>query len=403
MLPITLRVKSQFDIVMQITSQRLGRSIDRRVGMVERAGRLEPRTDAPSPGRPSADPVPGTGRNPVPRPVPAKAATIYDVAQAAGVSHQTVSRFLKGFAGIRPETREKVERALDELDYRPNLTARSLKSGRSHRIGALTHELSNVGPSRVAEGASAAARECGYVLDLVSLDARSAGEIERSLDLITQHELAGVLALSSTDEMTRAFETTEFRVPVFIDAESDDAVTGRRSGLAQVGIPALIDHLAELGHRSFLHIAGPPMWRAARNRILAYDRELEARGLHSAGVLPGDWSARSGYEAIAALPRLPEATAIVAANDQTALGAMLALKERGVRIPDDISVVGIDDIPESPYFDPPLTTVHIDFEMQGRASVYRLIAQIEHAESRPVVVPPPRLVVRRSSGPAAHA
>ena len=101
-----------------------------------------------------------------------KAATIYDVAQAAGVSHQTVSRFLKGFEGIRPETREKVVRALDELEYRPNLTARSLKSGRSHRIGALTHEISKVGPSRVAEGATAAAREAGYVLDLVSLDVR---------------------------------------------------------------------------------------------------------------------------------------------------------------------------------------------------------------------------------------
>jgi len=362
--------------------------------MVDRAGRAEPRIDAPGIDAPRTG-IPGPG----PAPGPTKAATIYDVAQAAGVSHQTVSRFLKGYPGIRPETRGKVERALGELDYRPNLTARSLKSGRSHRIGALTHELSNVGPSRVAEGASAAARESGYVLDLVSLDARSAGEIEQSLDLITQHELAGILALSSTDEMTRAFETTEFRVPVFIDVEVDDAVSSHRSGLTSVGIPAVIDHLAGLGHRSFLHIAGPTMWRAARNRILAFHRELEARGLHSAGVLPGDWSARSGYEAIAGLPRLPDATAIVAANDQTALGAMLALKERGVRIPDDVSVVGIDDIPEAAYFDPPLTTVHIDFEMQGRASVHKLIAQIERTEPRQVTVPPPRLVVRRSSGP----
>ena len=141
------------------------------------------------------------------------------------------------------------------------------------------------------------------------------------------------------------------------------------------------------------------MWRAARNRILAYDRELEARGLalgrRAARRLVGAIRLRGHRRA----PRLPDATAIVAANDQTALGAMLALKERGVRIPDDVSVVGIDDIPESAYFDPPLTTVHIDFEMQGRASVYKLIAQIERTEMRPVTVPPPRLVVRRSSGP----
>lgn len=342
----------------------------------------------------AAEPTPAASR------VPAKPATIYDVAHAAGVSHQTVSRFLKGFEGIRPETRERVVRALDELGYRPNLTARSLKSGRSHRIGALTHELSNVGPSRVAEGASAAARERGYVLDLVSLDAADPRAIEESLELITQHSLAGVLALSSTDEMTRAFETTAFRVPVFIDAETDDADVNPRSALTRVGVPALIDHLAELGHRRFLHIAGPRMWSAARNRIVAYHAELEAHGFESVGVLPGDWSARSGYEAIAALPKLPEATAIVAANDQTALGAMLALKERGVRIPDDISVVGIDDIPEAAYFDPPLTTVRIDFEAQGRASVLRLIAQIEGLDETPPTVPKPRLIARRSSGHA---
>ncbi|KRE21773.1 LacI family DNA-binding transcriptional regulator [Agromyces sp. Soil535] len=340
-------------------------------------------------------PEPGAGDA-----VPAKAATIYDVAQAAGVSHQTVSRFLKGFQGIRPETREKVVRALDELGYRPNLTARSLKSGRSHRIGALTHEISKVGPSRVAEGASAAAREAGYVLDLVSLDVANPRAIEESLELITQHDLAGVLALSSTDEMTRAFETTEFRVPVYIDVEVDDTVSSHPSDLTTVGMPALVAHLADLGHRALVHIAGPATWSAARNRILAYETAVIGQGLRSIGILPGDWSARSGYEAVVALPRLPDATAFVAANDQMALGAMLALKERGCRIPDDVSVVGIDDIPESAYFDPPLTTLHIDFEAAGRLSVHKLLAEIEGTEVPQMVVPPPQLVVRRSSGAA---
>jgi DNA-binding LacI/PurR family transcriptional regulator len=329
-----------------------------------------------------------------------KPATIYDVAQAAGVSHQTVSRFLKGFEGIRPETREKVEHALDELGYRPNLTARSLKSGRSHRIGALTHEISHVGPSRIAEGASTAAREAGYVLDLVSLDVRNPLAIEESLALITQHDLAGVLALSSTDEMTKAFETTEFRVPAYISAEADDAVTGHPSQLTSVGLPALIAHLAQLGHRNLVHIAGPSNWSAARNRILAYEAAVEHEGLRSLGILPGDWSAKSGYEAIATLTRLPEASAFVAANDQMALGVMLALKERGYRIPDDVSVVGIDDIPEAAYFDPPLTTLHVDFEAQGRASVLELLARIEGTRTQPVPVPSSRLVTRRSAGPA---
>ncbi|WP_022891670.1 LacI family DNA-binding transcriptional regulator [Agromyces subbeticus] len=328
-----------------------------------------------------------------------KPATIYDVALAAGVSHQTVSRFLRGFEGIRPETRERVVRALDELGYRPNLTARSLKSGRSHRIGALTHEISHVGPSRVAQGASTAAREAGYVLDLVSLDVHDAREIEESLELLTQQDLAGVLALASTDEMVRAFETTEFRVPAYIAAEADDALTGHPSELTGVGLPGLIAHLAELGHRTVVHIAGPSTWAAARNRINAYEAAAERHGLRSLGVLPGDWSARSGYEAIAALAELPAATAYVAANDQMALGAMLALKERGRRIPDDVSVVGLDDIPEAAYFDPPLTTLRNDFESQGRASVAELLARIEGTPVRAVQRPPSQLIVRRSSGP----
>lgn len=329
-----------------------------------------------------------------------KAATIYDVAKAAGVSHQTVSRFLKGYEGIRPQTREKVVQALDELGYRPNLTARSLKSGQSHRIGALTHEISQVGPARIVEGASAAAREAGYVLDIVSLDTRNPSAIEESLALITQHDLAGVLALGVTDEMTKAFEATSFGVPAYVAAESDGLSDDPRAALSRVGVPALIAHLAELGHRRFVHLAGPTEWSASRNRVRAYELAIHAQSLQSVAILHGDWSARSGYRAIADLSKLPDATAFVAANDQMALGAMLALKERGLRIPADVSVVGIDDIPEAAYLDPPLTTVRNDFESQGRAAMHQLLARIENTEVLPSGVKPPLLIVRRSSGPA---
>ena len=340
---------------------------------------------------------------PVVREAAKRAATIYDVAVAAGVSHQTVSRFLKGFNGIRPETRDRVTRALDELGYRPNLTARSLKSGRSHRIGTLTHDISLVGPMRIAEGASAAAREAGYVLDLVSLDVYNPGAIEASLELITQHDLAGVLALSPTDEMTRAFEATHFRVPAYIYTEADDAVTGTPSDLGGIGIHALITHLAELGHRGLVHVAGAPTWPASRNRTWAFEMAVRREGLHAADVLVGDWSAESGYRAVAELPELPAATAYVVANDQMALGVMLALKDRGLRIPEDVSVVGIDDIPEAAFFDPPLTTLRLDFASRGRQTLHALLAQIERTEAPPLTVPQPELVVRRSSGPAPGA
>jgi DNA-binding LacI/PurR family transcriptional regulator len=328
-----------------------------------------------------------------------KAPTIYDVAQVAGVSHQTVSRFLKGFEGIRPETRERVVQALDQLDYRPNLTARSLKSGRSHRIGALAHEISQVGPGRIVEGASIAAREAGYVLDIVSLDTRNPQAIGEALSLIMQHDLAGVLALAVTDEMTRAFEATSFGVPSYVASESEGEPDDPRGLLSRVGIPTLVAHLAGLGHRRLVHVAGPAMWSASRNRSRAYEAAVQALGLTSVAILHGDWSAASGYRAIADLAELPAATAYLVGNDQMALGVMLALKERGLRIPQDVSVVGVDDIPEAAFFDPPLTTVRNDFENQGRAAVAQLLARIERSAPTPVTVAPPALVLRRSSGP----
>jgi DNA-binding LacI/PurR family transcriptional regulator len=200
--------------------------------------------------------------------------------------------------------------------------------------------------------------------------------------------------------MRRAFETTKFRVPAFVYSEADDAESGHRSDLAERGIPALIRHLAELGHRSFVHVAGPETWSPSRNRRLAYETTVQHDGFSSAGILHGNWSAKSAYDAVSQLPELPAATAYVAANDQMALGVMLALKERGLRIPEDVSVVGIDDIPEAAYFDPPLTTVRIDFESRGRHSLLTLLARIEKTPPPALDIAPAELMIRRSSGPA---
>lgn len=328
----------------------------------------------------------------------AKPATIYDVARAAGVSHQTVSRFLKGYKGIRPQTRERVVKALAELKYQPNLTARSLKSGRPHRLAALTHEIDQVGPSRIVQGASVAARQAGYLLDIVTLDMSDADAIQEAVGLVTQLDVAGVLALASNDAMTEAFERTEFRVPAHIAVEEDDARTGHRTELSAVGFPSLVAYLAGLGHESFLHVAGPPAWSSSRNRARAYEHSLADRGLTSTGTIHGDWSAKSGYDAIMSVGGDLRATAVVAANDQMALGAMLALTELGLRVPEDVSVTGVDDIPEAAYFSPPLTTLRVDFAAQGRKVVQELLALIDQE-------PPPRrapalqseLVIRSST------
>ncbi|WP_243616314.1 LacI family DNA-binding transcriptional regulator [Rathayibacter sp. VKM Ac-2928] len=321
------------------------------------------------------------------------------MARKAGVSHQTVTRFLAGFEGIRPATRDRVVGALEELHYRPNLTARSLKSGRSMRIGAISHDLTQVGPSRIAQAASDAARREGMVLDLVSVDTRDPSAIQAGVDALVQHSLAGVLVLVSTDEMNAVLHAAEFRAPVFF--ASDSEATASDLEARSSGIPAVVDHLRRLGHTRFAHVGGPQNWPAARLR----DRIFEDAVVGSAGQLVarayGDWSAESGHRAVAESGDLGGATALFAANDQMALGSILALKRRGLRVPEDISVVGMDDIPEAAYMDPPLTTLHVDYASLGERSVRDLLAMSagRSLEPRPLAVP--RLVVRESTFPPA--
>jgi LacI family transcriptional regulator len=331
-----------------------------------------------------------------PAPAARKTATIYDIASAAEVSHQSVSRYMRGL-DMRASTKAKIEKALETLDYRPNLSARALITGRTHRIGALTHEAHQNGPSQVLQGATAAAREAGYLLDVVTLDMGDVAEIDHALGSLLQYGLDGILAFASTDSTRAVFERTEFGVPVVIAGESDDHDTAHP---AATGIDMIVQHLADLGHRSILHIAGPETWAAARNRRHAFETSVAALGLESAGVLHGDWSARSGYDGIRSLDLPPGLSAIVAANDQMALGAMHALHERGIRVPQDVSVTGVDDTPDSAYFIPGLTTLRLDFPRQGRDALVRLLAQID--ESAVVAEPPadgPQLVVRGSTAP----
>ena len=332
------------------------------------------------------------------KPSSSRAATIYDVARRAGVSHQTVSRLLGGFEGIRPETRAKVENALRELDYRPNFAARSLIMGRSYRIGALTHEIDNLGPSRIILGAAAAARRAGYVLDIVTLDMADENAIAECFDLIRQQDLAGVLVLASTDEMIDAFSKSHFRVPVHlsIDGEGRDEPTMQPLMLPELEL--LVDLLWRNGHRRFAHIGGPSNSPAARNREAAYKRALACRGGRLLGTVRGDWSPGAGYRAASSVPR--DATAVIVANDQMALGALLALKEAGVAVPADVSVAGIDDIPEAAYFSPPLTTVRLDFVTQGAIALGKLLTLIGADANAPTLLPCPQLVVRASTGVA---
>lgn len=356
--------------------------------------------DGTAPARVESVAVPG-GVRPVRVPgALRRAPTIYDVAKLARVSHQTVSRLLKGYEGIRPETRERVERALEELDYRPNLTARSLATSRSHRIGALTHEIEQVGPAKILQGASRGARDAGYLLDIVSFDPGNDADIQRALRIADSRDLAGIIAFGSTDRVLDAFSTAGFSVPWFIAGEDDDSVGEHELTRNGQGVAMLIDHLADLGHTRLLQIAGPGAWISARNRLFAFESATRARGLTEVGRAHGDWSPASGYRAALELPLDRGATALVVANDQMALGAMRALAERGLSVPADMSVVGFDDIPEAPYFPAPLTTVGLDFDLQGRIAFGQILTLIDGSTASGQRVDPrfaAELVVRSST------
>ena len=309
-----------------------------------------------------------------------RAPTIYDVARLAGVSHQTVSRHLRAMSGISEETRAKVDRAVGQLGYRTNTTARALATNRSKQIGAVVFELTEFGPSAIVKGAASAARKAGYLLDIVSLDGSDHASVSEAIDILTKQDFAGILAVGPPIMMHAEMESRAFAVPVSLEAEDVDSPFDPPHSLNGQGADLAMNELIAMGHTRIGHVGGPIGWTSTTNRELGYWRALTRRGLPALPVLRGDWSARSGYQAGLAWPVELEATAIFAANDQMALGLLSALRDRGLRVPDQISVVGFDGIPESEFTAPPLTTVRLDFFDLGARRIHGLIAQIQGTE-----------------------
>ena len=304
-----------------------------------------------------------------------KRATIYDVARQAGVSHQTVTRFLNGFEGIRPTTREKVQAALAELNYRPNSAARWLRSGQSNRIGILAHRMELSGPGRIIAGATEAARKRGFVLDIASMDGEDAESVDAALSLVMEHQIAGVFATAQTDVVRAAVANRSIEVPIAIDSGEGLVFAGEDPRILSGRLAAA--HLADLGHRKVAFVNGPRVWISSRERRAGFVDEVTARGMGLSWEGEGDWSAESGYRAAYEIPLGPDsATAMALANDSMAVGLIFGLAERGVRVPEDMSVIGIDDAPESRFHLPSLSTVHLDFEGEGAYFMNILIAKI---------------------------
>jgi DNA-binding LacI/PurR family transcriptional regulator len=323
---------------------------------------------------------------------------MHDVARLAGVSHQTVSRVLNNHPSVRTTTRQRVLDAMRELDYRPNNLARSLVTSRTHRIGVLSFDLRYYGPSSTLVAIEQAAHDRGYGLALASLTEPDAHEAANAVAMLDAQRVDGLIVIAPHRGAVDAIGSLPRALPVVaLEAEfrKDVSVVSIDQ---RAGARLATEHLLDLGHRTVSHVAGPADWNEARLRTEGWRRTLADRGVAAPEPLRGDWTSRSGYEAGLRLAAARDVTAVFAANDQMALGVLRAFHEQGIAVPDDRSVVGFDDLPESEFLIPGLTTVRQDFDAVGRNGLERLVTLIEGGTvRRRVVYVEPELIVRASS------
>jgi DNA-binding LacI/PurR family transcriptional regulator len=336
-----------------------------------------------------------------------RAQVMSDVAARAGVSHQTVSRVVNGHPHVAAATRERVQRAIQELGYRPNTAARALVTGSTRTIGLVTSHINQYGPAQTLLGLEHAARAAGYSLSVAILDEDSEGAMREAVDRFVAQSVDAVVALSTYGQAVEALRRFDAPVPLIAVQVGRDPQRPTVWVDQEAGAALATRHLLALGHPTVHHVAGPEDSLEARGRILGWRRELLAAGAVVPDVLHGDWWPSAGYAAGRELAiRIrnggadgTDVTAVFLANDQMALGLLNALHGAGVSVPGDVSVVGFDDVPEAAYYTPPLTTVRQDFAELGRRGVQLVLARLrgEDFHAEPVM---PQLIVRGSTAPA---
>jgi LacI family transcriptional regulator len=336
-------------------------------------------------------------------------ATIKEVASVAGVSTQTVSRVINERPDVSPETRKRVQDVIKELSYQPSALARSLISQRSHTLGVVTAGLRHLGPSRTLSGITSAAEEAGYSLLLKELPSYDTEDITPIFQAFLSQHVDGIIwAVPEVGENRNWVNNP----PADIDVPLVYITMETRNNLSIVSIDnylggrMAVSHLLEQGYRQIGHISGPLDWWEARQRMAAWKDALKEAGLepNDGHFVEGNWSSASGALAIEKLcDQFPDMDAIFVANDQMALGAMHYFSENKIRIPQDMGIVGFDNIAESAFFSPALTTVQQDQHNVAKIAVAQVIKIIESGWQGldPVtlesIVIPPTLIVRQSS------
>jgi LacI family transcriptional regulator len=334
--------------------------------------------------------------------------TLQDVANLAGVSSKTVSRVVNNQGEISEATRQRVQAAIEQLNYRPNILARSLVNQRTNTLAVVAWGIDYYGPSQTVVGIENKSDELGYSLFLNLLRHPDEGDIDRILDTLVARRVDGIIwAVPEVGGNRMWINPARLdRLPpiVFLSMKSQTSLAtvsvDNRSGARQA-----VQHLIDQNRRRIGLITGPLAWWEARERFAGWQDTLRAANFDASSslVVEGDWSASSGAQAMRVLlEREPDIDAIFVCSDQMAVGALGVIHQLGRRIPQDLAVVGFDDIPESAYFWPPLTTVHqqlIDVGCLAVQNLHQWIEATRKGEAAPLenAQLTPELIIRESS------
>ncbi len=331
---------------------------------------------------------------------------IRKVAELAGVSVATVSRTLKTPEKVSPQTRDRVNAAVEQAGYRPNLMAVQFRSRKTRNLVVLVPAIANVFFARVISGIQEAAQAFDYRVLLCNTLGREDVEIAYA-ELVHAHQADGLIQLRAFNPFAETC-LHDNALPPMVNAcevlDTPPCPTVRLDNRAAAR--AMTEHLLALGHRRIGLIKGPQGSPLTRERIAGYEDALNDAGIALDPELlrRGNFTLQAGYEAAGQLldnPNRP--TAIFCENDEMAIGAMQRIRQSGLRVPQDVSVAGFDDIPFAAFSDPPLTTIAQPAEAFGRHAVEMLVAQFEHRLlATPHLILPYNLIVRGSTAAVAR-
>ncbi len=328
-----------------------------------------------------------------------KTITLYDVARHAGVSYQTVSRVINQGPHVSLRTRDKVLAAMAELHYIPNRGAQQLAGKRTRTLGLLTTDLALHAPSQIAAAVKSRAGQSGVSVIISMLEQHDDAACTQGVQELLAQRVEGLLInLPLEDDKARMLAELAHPVPVLFLDVGDTATVNSLLFDARQGARLGVSHLLGQGHQRIALLGGPTSSVSARARMAGWVAELEAAGLVPCGCESGDWSAASGYEKghqLLSATVLPQA--ILVANDQMALGLIRACAEKGLSVPQHISLVGYDDTADSAWYSPPLTTVRQAFRDAGERSVDWLLARQRGEQTGDVQMRLPVSLVERAS------